>query len=205
MTSIALGPKIGEGRYREVFQIGDETCAKFLRRTLEKNYGIFSITFPMKTYNLLKFRTSDFNQLELQNYNDLMKRIPESSHQYFAHINGLETIDGQSVSIYQLIRNSDGSISKSLKNFGPVDSVEFWDSIEHLRKIILDLEIPYFGVNDDNILVQQEESRIKPVFVDYKRVGMKTYPFQPWVCMHGEKAKKINRLFGRLNKYRNPS
>jgi hypothetical protein len=205
MVPIDLELKIGEGGYREVFQTDDETCAKFLRRTREKNYGPFSIAFPMRPYTLLKFGTSDFNELELQNYNYLMSRVPESSHQYFARINGLETIDGQSVSICQLIRDSDGSISKSLKKFGPVDSVEFWDSIEHLRKIILDLGIPYFGVNADNIVVRQEESRVKPVFVDYKRVGMRTYPFQPWVCMRGKKAKKINRLFGRLDKYRNPS
>ena len=55
--------KIGEGRFREAYQVGD-SVVKVMKRKVHKNYGLFSIDYPARLYIRWKFGINDYNQYE---------------------------------------------------------------------------------------------------------------------------------------------
>ena len=54
MGKLSFDRKIGEGGYREVYQITPEICVKTIKND-EKNYGLLKKKIPNRAYILLKF------------------------------------------------------------------------------------------------------------------------------------------------------
>lgn len=202
MGEIRLEDKIAEGRFREVFLVSETECAKVLKPVLSKRYGFFSVSFPMRPYTSLKFGIDDLNIAEMQNYERMMEVLPEEVHKYFAGIKKIERQAGHNLSVCELIRDSDGKISKTMKTAGKICCNEFWEIIDHIEILLIAREIPYFGVHDRNILARTSGTLMEPVFVDHKRFGQLTFPFQPWLYTGAGIKAKLAREFRRLNKYK---
>jgi hypothetical protein len=194
--------KIGEGRYREVYFVNRGTCAKVLKPGVTKDYGFTQVTFPMRLYQFIKFGIRDFNRYELENYKMLKSVLPKDVRANFQEIYGVsEDRDGTS-SICELVRNTDGSVSKSLEAHGAVPDKNFWSEFDNVARLLKDHDIYYFGISASNVLVREERGIKRPVFVDYKRIGCRTYPFQPWLILPGQRAEKLDRAIEKLESYR---
>jgi hypothetical protein len=191
---------IGEGRYRDVYAVGNE-AVKVIKQFIRKDYGLFRIDYPAPFYIKHKFGIEDFNRFELDSYNQLMKHVPPGYTDSFSRIHRVVQKEGRSISISDLIRDSDGTLSKSLSDHGPVKDLEFWRRMSALRTLLLDNEIHLMDITGENIMVKKTEEYALPVIVDYKRYGTNTYPFQFWMLSKNEREKRIQRRFMRLRRF----
>lgn len=189
--------KIGEGRFREVYQVGGYTL-KVLKPYTRKNYGPFHIAFPVTLYTTLKFGIPDFNEHEYNTYNSFADRIPSELRESFYHIHGVQKPNGRSCLITELVADTDGKPSKRLSEHGKIADSIFWKQIKRLEEALLDEGIMLMDINGENILVRKTDNGPIPVIVDYKRLGGKTYPAQFWLSSGKQMEKKIQRRFQRL-------
>lgn len=187
--------KIGEGTYREVYRISDDYCAKVLRPTHLKDYFFFKVNYPTKAYIKYKFGIKDFNEYELNLFNNIKNRMPSDLDSSFAKIEGIVN----NALIQDLVKNQDGSLSKSLLNYdSKIGNMEFWKKLQDIQEFFLDEDIFNFNVKPDNILVKNDSENLIPVIMDYKRIGPRTYPFQPQLLIRSVAQQKIIRRFSRL-------
>lgn len=88
--------------------------------------------------------------------------------------------------VCELIRNDDGSISRSLRDIlieGDI-SPDIIDQIHNYVDIVIKNNIPLYDPNPRNFLVQKTKGKVRIVFSD-----MKTYnEYKPWVYLHLEKV-----------------
>ncbi len=198
-----IGIKIGEGRYREVFQIDDERCIKKLKPSIQKRYGPFTVNYNARLYSLGKFRISDFNSHEFFNYQKLKAQLPQNLQKNFAEIYGVQMDKkGNSSSLSELIRNYNGRISKTLAEHDKINNEMFWENVKEIENFFAGNNIPYFNVHPQNIAVKWlNKSDAIPVFMDFKRIGKQTYPFQFWLIFTPFMEKKRCKQFERI--YRN--
>lgn len=200
IPEITLENKIGEGMYREVYQEGS-LAIKVLKHYIRKDYGLFHLYFPTSLYTMFKFLIKDFNEFECDNYRRMIDQIPTELRDSFAKIIGVVQYEGRSISINELVTNIDGNVSKTLRQYGKVKNSGFWKRLGELEELFISEGIPYLDIHPENILVKElKNGDILPVFVDYKRVATKTYPFQFNLLFRSEIARKIKRKFFRIRR-----
>lgn len=171
--------KIGEGRYREVFRIGDDYTLKIMKPYVRKDYGLVSVDFPTSAYTKYKFGIEDFIKHEQENYNEFIAKIPPEMRRYFAQIYQTgETVEGKTYSLGELIVNYDSSLSKPLSEYESLPSQNFWDELSEIEEILLERQAPLLDFNTKNILVHETEKTFSPTLIDFKRYGLKSYPVQ---------------------------
>lgn len=193
--------QVGEGAYRRVFRAGFGRLGKVLKSTRPKNYSLFSIRYPMRWYTRLKFGVRDLNQFEYDNYRRLMDRVPRELERNFAKLVEPRTRkkDKQSVLIVEEVKNFDGEPSKNLLEIGPVSNEGFWRNLTQIENFFLQNKIPFFNIRPENIMVKWVNSQeCIPVFIDFKRIGARTYLFQPSLRKESGANKKIRKRFARI-------
>ncbi|MBU1201367.1 MAG: PhoP regulatory network YrbL family protein [Nanoarchaeota archaeon] len=187
--------KIGEGTYRDIYQVSPDLCAKKIKSTHKKSYKIFSISYPTNTYTLIKFGIKNFNEYEYQEYLKIKDAIPNELANSFANIEGVV----EDILFQKLVKDLSENISKPLTQKKRIDNSYFWNRINQLKEFFLDEKIYNFNVKPDNILIKELDSEtFIPVITDYKRIGPRTYPFQPQLVFSDIAQKKIVRRFDRL-------
>ncbi len=191
--------KIGEGRYREVYAEGKHAI-KVLKPSIRKGYGWFSLSFPTKLYSNIIFGNSDLNALEYKNFKNYIEYFDPYIKDRFMHIFGFSETETGSVCRCELIKNSDGSISKQLKKYNHVGNGHFWHLMTEVEEALVKYEMPYFNISDTNVLVRQDGNDCVPVFCDHKRVGIIANKFQPNAWTDSGAERKIRREFARLRK-----
>jgi len=196
--------KIGEGKYREVFRV-DDFAIKILKPHVRKNYGLFHIDFPSYLYTKHKFGIVDFNQFEYGIFRDFIERVPVEFREMFAQIHSVGKINGKSYSLSDIVVNRDGSLSKTLTQQGELDNYDFWRQIEELEEVLTDNTIQIMDIRGENIMVQEVEGKVVPVFIDFKRYGGRTYPIQFWLLSEKQLIAKMQRRFQRLRELYQPS
>ncbi|VVB73264.1 Uncharacterised protein [uncultured archaeon] len=166
---------LARGTYREVFVEGG-MCVKSLLPYRERRYPPHVVLLhPMQDYLKHKFGIDDLNLFELDNYRRFFSDAGAGVEGRFARI--LDVDDD--CSRMELIRDFDGSVSRSLKDYGRVQSGGFWDAMREVKRFVQERRIPLFDLNECNVLVQRlDERRLVPVLIDYKHVGPQLFPYQ---------------------------
>lgn len=189
--------KIGEGKFREVFSVGD-FAVKTMKPHFRKNYVLFEVNLPTPLYTKYKFGIPDFNDHELFVYNGFIDRVPEELKNSFYQIHSVMHDGSASYLVAQLIKDSDGNVSLPLSKRGNVQDASFWKRIDQLEDLLIEQDIPLMDLNDAHVAVQNLGDSNVPVFTNYKRLGSRTYPAQFWLVSRNERTKKIRRRFQTL-------
>jgi hypothetical protein len=193
---IAAGIRIGNGDYREVYRQGN-TAGKIVKPQWKTLVG--------KLLLKVKFGTDDINALEKFNYEHYVAQIPVRIRDYFISVTGRSFSKSGDLITCELAANSDGTPAKRIKDYGlgGISDRMFWDRMGILEKVLIDWEIPFFGINAENVLVREwKELNVGcdkyPIVVDLKRFGYRTTVFQPQVKLKKGFEAKIHRAFDRL-------
>lgn len=196
--SYSLDQRIGEGHYRLVYRYGN-LALKVLMPYRTKDYGLFCINFPTSLYATLKFLVTDLSIAEYDNYSKLISQVPQEIRDSFAIIFGVTPFKEGSISLCELVLNADGSLPKSLNQYGVVESSGFWMRMDNIEDFFLSRGIPNFNINGDNILVKElGDGNYIPVLIDYKRMGTRAYPLQLHLFLKSESAKRVKRKFSAI-------
>jgi hypothetical protein len=194
---ISPDKKIGEGRFREAYRVGD-TVVKIMKPYVCKNYGLFTIRYPARLYIRCKFGINDFNAFEYEQYKRLQSQFPKDLQGTFAKLYGTVGPFGNSISIAELVKSANGEPSKTLACHGKVKDSRFWEQLGALEQFLLDESIPLMDIRAENILVKElPDEKIIPVLIDYK-CGRRMYPFQPDLWFPSRIRAKIERRFVRI-------
>ncbi len=171
------GKLIGSGKYRDCYSIeGTHLCAKKKR----------PFHFKLKYFRPGFFR--DLNKEEFKVYSNMPPKLKEffpSNYQ----------IEG-SLLISERPRDYDGKYSKIIQEHGPVYNVPFWEDIDTIFNLLIEHKIWLFDVfnKGTNIMVQKvSEDVYKPVIIDCKKFGLKSYPLQLHLLFESELRKKLIR------------
>lgn len=195
---------VGEGKWREVFRISPDLCAKRIKKYHPKNYGPFKINFNANLYTLVRSFIKDYNCYELRQYNKIIVNVPAELKNSFADIKGIENDEHGSMLIEEIINDYDGKVSKTMADAGAVKNDGFWRRMDKLREFLLGNGIYFLDLTPGNIVVKQidKDSKI-PVLFDYKRMGYRAYPLQLNLLLKSERRKKLVKCFDRVyNKYK---
>lgn len=202
-TNISERKKIGEGRYREIFRVGDEAL-KLMKPYVRKDYGLFHVNFPAELYTKHKFGISDFNRFEYESYMGFIERIPKEFRGMFSRVHSFGRHNNRSFSLSDLVVNSDNEISKPLSEYGQVDNLKFWEKITRLEEMLVSEKVPLLDIRGENIVVREEKGELTPVVIDFKRYGRRTYPMQIWLLSEQKLIGKMRRRFQRLKEMYKP-
>lgn len=195
MKSCDLREKIGEGRYRECFALGTNLCVKKTKVKMVKTYWGFNVSFNMKLYIWLKFRTRNFNRKEYE----IFLNLPTELQDYIPRSIRME----EELIIMERPRDFDGVYSKTAQKSGLISNPIFWKHVENIADILLRnnlffLDIFYHG---NNIIVKKiSPDEWKPILIDVKRLGFYTYPFQLNLIFKSQQRKKFLRRMERFQK-----
>lgn len=195
--------RIGEGRYRQVLCQGDFVL-KFLKPCVNKQYGPLQLHFPAGLYTACKFGIPDFNQHEYAQYQRIINALPQESHDNLAHIHYVTHHAGHSVSVSDLVRDSDNTPSHPLSDYPGIASGSFWEQLDGLENALREYRIPLMDIKGENILVQKNHDGARPVLMDYKRHGSRTYPFQAWMSEE-QQLERMSRRFQRVRDQYQPA
>lgn len=192
---VCPGRKIGEGRYREVFQVDNHCCVKVSKPVIIRKVGSFGFSIPCGAVRLLK---GDINEQEISNYELLSQKLAPGVLKFFNRPLLQCTYDGKPALLVDLVKDDDGNVSLSLEKKGEMEDKSFWTDLDEIEKEIVSLGIPYFGIQGNNLLVRKVNSHYEPVFVDLKRIGAREFPLQPWLGHRYFAKRKITRSFEKL-------
>jgi hypothetical protein len=184
------------GHYRDAYRYG-QYVVKFLKPTITKKYGPFTVEYDAKKYAKRKFGIQDLNEHELNNYRRLQKEMPEFDEN-FARVLEVRTVNGESASIGELVTSMDGKIALRLLDHGKIRDPLFWAHLHSIEQALLERKIPYLDASQHNVVVRVTEAGKIPVFVDHKRLGREMYPFQLDLFLPGGAQRKIRRKFARM-------
>lgn len=201
--SLSQPVKIGEGRYREVFRLGDQAF-KILKPCVRKEYSFFHVDFPAELYTKYKFGIPDFNQFEYEVYKDFIKSIPEDFKGMFVHIHKVGRYGNRSFSLSDLVVDGNCEVSKSLLEHKPVEDQKFWERLDCMEEVLASRNVPILDIRGENIVVKEERGELFPVMIDYKRYGNKSYPMQVWLLSEQRLIGKMRRRFRRLREVYKP-
>ncbi len=186
----------GEGRYRDTYIVGPKKdhIAKIPKAIIEKKYPLGTIPYPSEPYTLLKFGKANINEVDYANY----QKLPEAVRNNFTP--NTRMING--VIVQERMQNYDGtpsvSIEEHTQKYGKIQNKFFWETVEKLKQAFLLEEQPLLGVfhRGSNILVKKlSENEWIPIMIDFKRLGARSYPFQPHLNIKDRLQKKFLRQF----------
>ncbi len=184
MGNIQLAEKIGEGNFRECFAVVGEPglCVKRLKSDLDLLQRLH-----------LRLLRPRMNAEEYETYN----RLPELLKPYFNPV-----IDAQpDYLVTARPLDYDGSHSRPVCDYGRVANKYFWKEVEKIIELFEAYNIWFFDAFQigTNVFVQKlSPEKWKPIIVDYKRLGWKSYPVQLNLLVDSEKKKKFYRKYRRF-------
>lgn len=184
MKDIQLAEKIGEGNFRECYAVVGEPglCVKRLKPGLG---------FLQRLHlNLLRPRMNEEEH-------DTYSRLPELLKPYFNPV--IDARRDYLVTARPL--DYDGSHSKPVCDYGRVSNKYFWAEVEKIVELFERHNIWFFDAFQigANVFVQRlSPEEWKPIIVDYKRLGWKSYPVQVNLLFDSEKRKKFYRKYRRF-------
>lgn len=174
------------GTFRTVTVVDENVCVKTINRDLDRRYSRFLSTIGTV------FGIRDVNLYELENYRRYFSKLDNGMDGCFAKI--IKVVGNESH--VEIIRDFDGSISRNLKEYGRVDSPLFWSWIFRIRDFALNNRIPMFDPCANNVLVKRlDETSAIPVYIDYKWMGPRVFPSQPWLWIPKFAEMKVKRKF----------
>ncbi len=176
--------KIGEGHFRECFAVEGEPglCIKKLKPTL---------SFWQRLQLFLLRRN-----INREEYN-VYYRLPSELKPYF---NPAVSISSDSLIVVRPM-DYDGSHSRPVSDYGKVSNRIFWEEVEHIVSLFEKHNFWFLDAFQlgTNVFVQRlSEEQWRPVIIDYKRQGWRSYPMQLNLLMHSEKRKKFYRKYRRF-------
>jgi hypothetical protein len=195
----------GGGKCREMFVVGPQKdhVAKIPKEIIEKKCPFGTVHYSSAPYTLLKFGKANINEADFENY----QALPEVVRNTYAP----STRMIQGVIVQERVMDFDGSPSLSMeehtRKYGKIDNDFFWRKIDELKELFLSEEKPLLGVfqKGSNIMIKRvSENKLVPVIVDFKRLGARSYPFQPNLALPGEVQKKFMRQFEQFEKNYRP-
>lgn len=95
----------------------------------------------------------------------------------------------------------DGQHSRPVRDYGRISNAGFWQQIDEIVRLLDKHQIWFFDTFQvgTNIFVQRlSETNWKPVIVDYKHIGWKSFPMQFNLLFDAEKRKKFYRSYRRF-------
>ncbi|TVQ45710.1 MAG: hypothetical protein EA362_08425 [Saprospirales bacterium] len=171
------GELIGSGKYRNCFSIeGSHLCAKKKR------------PFHFKLKNLRPGFFRDLNKEEFHVYSNLPPKLKEFFPPNYQIVGELL--------ISERPRDYSGEYSKIIQEHGPVENASFWEDIDTIFHLLIEHKIWLFDVfnKGTNIIVQKvSENVFRPVIIDCKKFGLKSYPLQIHLWLESERRKKLIR------------
>jgi len=185
-----------KSRYRDTFLVGPKKdhVAKIPKDAIEKNYPFGTVRYPIPPYTLLKFGNANINETDYENY----QALPAVVREKFA----APTRMIQGVIVQERVMDYDAtpslSVEEETREHGKIGNVPFWKDIERLKKIFLSEGSPLLGVfhKGSNVVVKKMSAdKWAPVIIDFKRLGGRSYPFQPHLLLRSELQKKFLRQF----------
>lgn len=194
---VELGTLIGRGKYREVYSQGDVVW-----KVLKNSVPLVGIPLRPDFYLRFVYGIEDINRYEFDNYSsinissnltDFFNQVFEPKFHHSRYCNS-----SPSTGISKIVRDSSGSISKPLSQFDQIENEDFWNKLDELESFIIKDDVPLFDISPTNVLVQILGDEMNPVIFDYKRMGIKSYPFQPSLRFQSGRSEKIKRRFKRL-------
>ncbi|QQR92579.1 MAG: hypothetical protein IPJ89_05540 [Candidatus Iainarchaeum archaeon] len=145
-----------------------------------------------------------FNELELRNFRRIWKSVPKHLRSSFARISSQRGKTKERILRIRVVRDADGSLSKTLRRFGPVSDPVFWRRFDLLVNWMLETKNYFLDFNAENVAVKRlsNGSHI-PVLIDYKRVGYQSHPLQWWLRIPIiARARMLRRIGRRIDRYR---
>lgn len=184
MIEFELDRLIGTGHFRECFSVKGEPglCVKKLRPDL---------TFLQRLH--LKLLRKNFNQDEYNTY----KLLPEELKPYF---NPVIQASGNHL-ITARPMDYDGSHSLPVSDYGKIDNNHFWNEMEKVVALFEEHNLWFFDAFQlgTNVFVQRlSADHWRPIIVDFKRHGWRSYPAQINLLCDSEKKKKFFRKYQRF-------
>jgi len=137
----------------------------------------------------------DINQEELE----IWQNLPENLKEYFPK----KYEKRGKLLISERPKDFDGTFSKTLIEYGSINNINFWESIDFIVHQMVDHKLRFFDIFHigNNILVQRiSEDVYKPIIIDCKRIGWSSYPLQINLLLDSEKKKKFYRRFNRFKR-----
>lgn len=138
-------------------------------------------------------RVEDFNHHEFQNYQKISSKLPDSYQQYFQKI--YDVIDGESGTflISEAIMDNSKQLSKSVKDFGPVNDYNFWKQLDKIVHFLAEEDLCLTDLHAKNILVHKKNNLFLPIIIDYKTMGNDFSPWQIQLLFHKGRINKMLR------------
>ena len=173
-----LGAKIGEGAFRECFEVEGwpDLCAKVQTPYKLLKVPRSSALMEVRTsvYVLMRTGFLDANFWEL----DALGQMPDSLREYVPEYFGWSRVDRDRSALYvERPMNFDGSFSERIKDHGPVEDPGFWEEIEFIVAEIRaagSKAADVLNPKGHNLLVQRtSEHGARPVLIDVKHFGQK--------------------------------
>ncbi len=191
-----LGQKIGEGKYRECFEIvGTGFCVKKLKNFCDGDMNFVSHFFS-RVWDVVKYQSFNLNKKEL----DIFQNLPPELRSYLPEEVRLEETENGSFLVVSRPRDYDGSFSKTLGENGLVKNDEFWEHLCRLVQLMIENEMFFWGVfQGSNIIIQKISfDHYRPVLVDVKKIGISHYPFQLNLLLKQKQKEKFLRKYRRF-------
>lgn len=184
MKKLEADVKIGEGHFRECFAVKGEPglCIKVVKKNL-------SVWQRLQLFALMR----QINKEEYLVYHCL----PEELKPYF---NPVVSVTSERLVVVRPV-DYDGTHSRSVSDYGKVNNAHFWQEVNHLISLfekhnLWFLDAFQFGTN---VFVQRVSEGVwKPVIIDFKRQGWRSYPMQFNLLWRSEKRKKFYRKYARF-------
>lgn len=192
------------GSYRAVRVSPDDpneiTKVAFSSRPRRK--GAFPL--PVRVRAWLKGFGSDVNAADLRNYQRHFKKIPPHLRENFVRLHRVEGRGRTSVLYAEAVRDYDGTLSQPLEKTGRISNRSFWARYDEMVEWVVHQKIHLFDLTDKNILVKwKSPTECTPVLIDYKIMGARHFPLQPWLWIPFFAGNKVRRRAARnVMKYR---
>jgi len=156
-----------------------------------------------RLYDRLKFGR-DPNATEFRNFIKYFSRVPPEIADSFAKILRFKRKKDGTVLEMEFVQDFDGQRSRTVRETGQISDPHFWERFQQVIDFFVENDIPFFNLSPGNVLVKRTTpKRSIPVFVDYKRMGLRSFPNQLVLLFKWGRRKKIQRKAQRLvQKYR---
>jgi len=176
--------KISEGSFRECFAVEGDPCLCIKR--LRPDLGFF------KRLQVWVLRRR-INEEEQKIYDNLPKELKS----YFNPI--VAASRKKLVTVRPL--DYDGQYSRPVSDYRAIPHEGFWQQVEEIVQLLDEHRMWFFDIFllGTNIFVQRlSANEWKPVIVDYKHIGWKSFPMQVNLLFATEKRKKFYRSYRRF-------
>ena len=184
--------KIWEWSFREIFLYKKDPllCIKKLKEKKIKSYFWVKIWFNQKIYSLLKYWKRNFNNYDYEVLKKVEKIIPNN-------IPKNNKITDKWL-VQSIITNYDWEISQNILDYKWELSKDFFEKLEILIDYLIKNWIEPMDIFHNTIVQEYEKWKQKPILFDFKRIGWRTYIFQPWLMFSKELRRQ--KIYRRLDK-----